>query len=212
MSKLQHLLKSPLSRCFSRGSIFLSQDSLNNNPPDLDFDYLCNPKNVDEISKNIASRKGMGNIELVQSLKNKLDSVSSDDANRGVILKDFINEAMKIPNRTHPAVKDYGEKAQVIREVGSRQSFDFEAKEFEEIAKRLKLLRTDQLGNVSGNRSYFFLGDMAALEQALIRYTLRELLKHKFQLYSVPDLLERRVIESCGMNTKGERNQVNIYR
>lgn len=202
MSKATNLLRAVFSRSYSKGSILFAK------LPDLDFNYLCNPDNVKEISSNIASRKGMGNIELVQSLKNKLDSLSDDDANRETVLSEFISEALKIPNKTHPAVKMYGEEAQVISEVGNKKHFEFKPREFEAITKQLKLLRTDQLGNVSGNRSYFFLGDMAELEQAMIRYAVNELLKNKFQLFSVPDLLDRNVIENCGMNTRGARNQV----
>lgn len=35
--------------------------------PEFDVDYLLNPKNHDEIRKNIADRKGVGDIDLVVS-------------------------------------------------------------------------------------------------------------------------------------------------
>lgn len=205
MIRLRFFLKTTSFRFYSNRNI-----SLNIKPPDLDFNYLCKPENLQEISNNIASRKGLGNIQLVQTLKRKLDSLAIDDTNRDVILHEFINEALKIPNKTHPIVQTYGEEAKVIEEIGNQKQFDFIPREFEAIGKQLKLLRLDQLGNVSGNRSYFFLGEMAELEQALIRYTVHELLNRKFELFSVPDLLERNVIESCGMNTRGARNQVSL--
>lgn len=210
MCGLKHVTKTLFSRFYSSGSTVFSQKSLNIKPPELDLDYLCNLKNIEEISSNIANRKGLGNIQLVQSLKNQLDSMSVDDLKREVILKEFTDEILKIPNKTHPAVKGYGEDAKIIEMVGNKRHFDFKPREFEAIAKQLKLIRLDQLGNVSGSRSYFFLGQLAELEQALIRYTLSELLNRNFQLYSVPDLLDRHVIESCGMSTRGARNQVSF--
>lgn len=45
-------------------------------------------------------------------------------------------------------------------------------------------------------------------QNALIRYTVEHLEGHHFQLITVPDLLPATVIEACGMNTTGERNQV----
>lgn len=45
-------------------------------------------------------------------------------------------------------------------------------------------------------------------EQALIQYAVSKLLANKFKLITVPDILPARIIESCGMNTHGERNQV----
>lgn len=208
MSRINRFVRTLYLRLYSSSSSFLAHGLLK--PPDLDLDYLCNPKNTEEISNNIAARKGLGNIQLVQSLKSSLDALASDDVNRETILKEFTSEALKIPNKTHPIVQTYGEEPKIVKEVGSKRQFDFKAREFEAIAKQLKLLRLDQLGNVSGNRSYFFLGQLAELQQALINYTVHELLRRDFQLFSVPDLLERNVIESCGMNTRGARNQVSF--
>lgn len=209
MSRLKQFVKI-YPRFYISGKKFFSHESSNIKLPDLDFDYLCNPNNVEEINNNITSRKGLGNIQLVQSLKDKLDVMNPDDPNRQVILNEFINEILKIPNKTHPAVATYGDDPKIIEEVGNKIKFDFKPREFETIGKQLKLLRLDQLGTVAGNRSYFFLGEMAELEQALIKYTVHELLNRKFQLFSVPDLLDRNVIENCGMNTRGARNQVNF--
>lgn len=205
MTKLRNLLRIISPRFYSNGNVF------NIKLPELDLDYLCDPNNLEEISTNIASRKGMGNIELVQSLKKKLDSISTDDVNREAVMAEFISEVMKIPNKTHPSVKAYGEEPKIINEIGIKRKFDHKPREFEAITKALKLMRTDQLGNVSGSRSYFFMGEMVELEQALIRYTVRSLLDKNYKLFSVPDLLDRNIIESCGMNTRGARNQVRIH-
>ncbi|KAG5896148.1 hypothetical protein JTB14_015851 [Gonioctena quinquepunctata] len=51
-------------------------------------------------------------------------------------------------------------------------------------------------------------GELVELEHALLNYFLKKLLQNGFELISVPDILPREVIESCGMNTRGERNQV----
>ena len=49
---------------------------------------------------------------------------------------------------------------------------------------------------------------MAELEQALIRFTVKELLRRGFELISVPDVLYPEIIESMGMTVRGERDQV----
>jgi hypothetical protein len=38
---------------------------------------------------------------------------------------------------------------------------------------------------------------------------VKRLLAKKFKLISVPDILPARIIESCGMTTRGDRTQVN---
>lgn len=49
---------------------------------------------------------------------------------------------------------------------------------------------------------------MAELEEALVRYALDAVKKLGFQLISVPDILYPHVIESCGMKTRSDRDQV----
>lgn len=175
---------------------------------DLDVSYLYDPANLEHISNNITCRKGVGDIKLVQELKSKLESLNSTDSTYHKILGQLHEQIAKIPNRTHPTVLTYGDLPRLVKTVGVERNFEFKPKEFDEIAKRLKLIRTDQMGNLSGSRSYFLLGELAELEQALIRYTVAILLSNKFQLFSVPDLLDRSIVESCGMNTRGLRNQV----
>ncbi|KAJ8965610.1 hypothetical protein NQ314_004001 [Rhamnusium bicolor] len=175
---------------------------------ELDIDYLCDEKSIETIENNITNRKGVGNIRLVNELKVKLDNTKTSDNCYEAIRKKFYEESFKIPNKTHPEVCHYGDDPKIIRQVSSKKDFDYKQKEFHEITKRLNLVRTEQLGNLCGNRSYYVLGEMAELEQALVNYFLEKLTRNGFQLMSVPDVLPRDVIENCGMNTKGIRNQV----
>ena len=176
--------------------------------PELDTDYLCNPHNAQEISDNITARKGVGDINLVHELKQKLSQLNTQDTMYESTQKQLYSELLKIPNRTHPEVAGYNNDPKIVKEVGNKPNPDTDLKEFQEITKRLKLVRTDQLGNLSGNKSYYLLGELAELEHALVRYVVADLIKNKFELISVPDILPREVIEGCGMNTRGARTQV----
>lgn len=53
-------------------------------------------------------------------------------------------------------------------------------------------------------------GPLAELEDALVRYALDAVRNSGFQLISVPDIIYPHVIESCGMKTRGERDQVRV--
>ncbi|XP_025836113.1 serine--tRNA ligase, mitochondrial isoform X1 [Agrilus planipennis] len=178
-----------------------------NKYPDLDFDYLCSASNCEEILNNITRRKGVGDIHSVQKFKKQLEN-SKNATDHDKLKQLLYTEALKIPNRTHPDVLKYTTDINIVRFINQKKNFDFHPQEFHEISKKLNLVRTDQLGNLSGNRSYYVLGEMAELEQALINYTVNKLFEKGFQLMSVPDILHRNIIENCGMNTKGERNQV----
>lgn len=166
-------------------------------PPEYDVDYLCNESNKDSIAENIKRRKGIGDIEKVHQLLRNSGSKDLLDA-----------ELCKIPNRTDPEISDYGTEARLLKTCGSKPTFNYKPKEFSELAKNLRLIRTENLGNFSGSRSYILIGDLAELEEALIYYSINTLLKKKFQLISVPDILPTAVIERCGMTIDGERTQV----
>jgi hypothetical protein len=102
----------------------------------------------------------------------------------------------------------YGDTPHVVETPGEKPNWSFKPLEFHSIAKDLDLLRTENLGNLTGPRSYYLIKELAQLEQALIHFTVDALEKKGFILYSVPDLLHSRLIESCGMDTKSERTQV----
>lgn len=173
--------------------------------PSFDTSYLCDPNNLSEINNNIKLRKGVGDINLVHDLKHKLTQSPTDNQ----LKEEFYLELFKIPNKTHPAVENYGTEPHLVKQIGTKQEREG-VLHFQEIVKKLRLVRTEQLGNFAGNKSYFLLGELAELEQALIRYVVSKLLQKGFQLVSVPDILPRGVIEGCGMNTRGTRSQVSI--
>ncbi|XP_015523138.1 serine--tRNA ligase, mitochondrial [Neodiprion lecontei] len=165
--------------------------------PEYDIEYLCDVGNRKYIAENIKQRKGIGDIDKVHQL---LETSASRE------LLDI--ELGKIPNQTDPRVSDYGPEGRVLNTCGSMPTFNYQPKEFEDLAKNLKLIRTENLGQLSGSRSYMLLGDLAELEEALVYYTLRELVNRKFQVISVPDILPSQIIERCGMIVEGTRTQV----
>lgn len=166
--------------------------------PEYNVELLCNPANRDLIAKNISKRKSSGDIDKVLELHQSLRSQ-----------EELSKELSKIPNLTDPNVLEYADDEPcILRVQGELPSFNFEPQEFSQLAAKLKLLRTDRLGPVQGSRSYILFGDLAELEQALIAYTLKELLKHDFKLVSVPDILPSQVIERCGLISDGERRLV----
>ncbi|CAH0553267.1 unnamed protein product [Brassicogethes aeneus] len=176
--------------------------------PELDENYFCNGNNLNEIKNNISHRKGVGDIEQVNKLKQKLDSLNFSSADYKIVKNDLQSELFKLPNKTHPEVLNYGDDPKVLKIVNGKRKFNFDELEFHNITKRLNLVRSEHLGNLSGSKSYYLLGEMVELEQALINYFCEKLYNSGFELISVPDILHRKVIESCGMNTSGTRTQV----
>ncbi|XP_065090454.1 serine--tRNA ligase, mitochondrial [Ochlerotatus camptorhynchus] len=178
--------------------------------PNYDTDYLLNPTNAPQIEANIEHRKGVGNIHLVHQLSNRLKSLpSGNDSERNRLNNQLQEELRKIPNKTHPDVLAHGTQPKVVRYYNDKPNFEGrKVFEFSEMAKKLNVFRMEKLGNFTGHKSYYLTGDLVELEQALIQYAVTKLIANKFKLITVPDILPARIIESCGMNTHGERNQV----
>lgn len=176
--------------------------------PELDFDYLCNDKYKSEIEENIKQRKGIGSIGRVHELHNKLKNGGLSEENKVTLVNELKEELKLIPNKTCPLVTAYGDNPKVVKVIGNKRKFDFQPREFSEITKMLHLIRTDNLSNLSGHKSYYLMGDLAEMEQALVWFTMKKLLERKFHFISVPDILPAHIIESCGMSTKGDRTQV----
>ncbi|XP_078036274.1 seryl-tRNA synthetase, mitochondrial [Augochlora pura] len=165
--------------------------------PEYNINYLCNPANRDAIFNNIRARKGVGDIDKVLELSQKPELKQS-----------FLNELSKIPNQTDPVILSYGDKPKVLREHGHKPEFDFEPKEFVELATKLNLLKCQFLGPLIGQKGYLFIGDLSELEEALIHYTIKQLMKNGFKLVSVPDIIPTNIIERCGLLSDGGRTLV----
>ncbi|XP_076464341.1 serine--tRNA ligase-like [Babylonia areolata] len=176
--------------------------------PKLNWEYLCDAQNYDSIRANITNRKGVGNIDRVKHLLEKHESAETAEE-KGAVWQELLAEAASIPNATHP-LSPVGEESEatVVEVHSERREFNFTPKTVVELGEQLQMLRTDNLSLTTGPRTYYFLGQLALLEQALVRFTLSKLKEKGFQLVSVPDLLHPDVIESCGFKTRGERTQV----
>ncbi|XP_049873332.1 serine--tRNA ligase, mitochondrial [Pectinophora gossypiella] len=177
--------------------------------PDIDVDYYCNVENTMEIIENIKKRKGVGNINRVLETYNIFKQTSPNDKSYFTIRENLFKELSTLPNKTHPSVKEYKEDPRLVRELNKKRDFgSYVPLEFGEITRRLNLMRTDKLGQTCGHKSYYFLGELAELEEALIKYTVCSLLKKNFNLVSVPDILPSNVLQSCGMMVNNDRTQI----
>lgn len=116
----------------------------------------------------------------------------------------LVNESKK----THPDIEHIKGDFKVLKSVGKNPVFDFKPLPLNMLKNIRYCLKTDNLTNYCGDRSYYFIGPLAKIEHALVQYTLTKLIKKGFKLISVPDILPDELIKRCGMDTVGERNQV----
>lgn len=186
------------STLFVPKSEYLSDDN-------FDFDYYCDPKNFDEVLRNIRLRRS---DYLVKSLEQATD--------QSKWLRDNIK---LLPNRLHEKWKDtdvrlaeqYDKDQFAVEECGAKPDFQFKTKKAEDIYSNfgLLMLGSKGLGTIGGTRSYLLMDDLADLKNALIDFTLDRLIKkYKFNYVTVPNLVYNETVNACGFNVVGDRNLV----
>lgn len=180
--------------------------------PDIDINYYCNMKNILEITNNINNRKGIGDINRVHEIYNLYKDTPTSDIAFHTIKENLYKELVNLPNKTHPLVQSYKDAPKIVHKINTLRDFgQYKPLEFSEITQHLNLMRTDKLGYTCGNKSYYYLSELAELEEALIKYTVSILLRKNFCLISVPDILSSNVLRSCGMMINNDRTQVYLH-
>lgn len=185
------------------------QNKIIDTDPEFDYDYITNPANRQEIEDNIKKRKNIGDINRVLELDKQFRGEKCP-TKRETLWQSLLKEASILPNKTHPVVQELEEKPRILKS-SERVLHNFTPKNFHELAKDLRVLRTEELTTVTGPRSYYFIGDLADLENALVKFTISRLLKKNFKLISVPDILPVKVLEKCGMISQNIETQVCVY-
>lgn len=164
---------------------------------------------LDALERNCELRHHKNNVPHIRKLLKSLQQ-SDGGGEETETRRQLEEELQQLPNATNPRLLAYDNQPYELANYKHRELPAQHAgvKEFSELARALNLYRMDHLGNYTGHKSYYLTGQLAMLEQAIIQYALQSVIRHGFKLVSVPDILPREVIESCGMRTDGERTQV----
>ncbi|XP_075552343.1 seryl-tRNA synthetase, mitochondrial [Dermacentor variabilis] len=173
---------------------------------DLDVEFYADFANHDLITKNLTRRGCVADLDEIRTLWEELKVRHKNEQMR----IDLLRAIARLPNMTHPDVLGReSDEPVVVDVIGEKRQMDFVPRRFEYLMTRMGLLQADPNYNVMcGERTYFFRGDLARMEQALIDFTVDKLLQKGFTPVYVPDLLHPEHLEACGMLTTGLRNQV----
>ena len=142
--------------------------------PVFDTAFYTNPQNRELIHQNIVSRRGRGDIDLVLRLSRELAARGADNCPDRRLVATLEAELFRLPNMTHPAVRGLAAPRVVLQ----RDAFtppDYPLRSFEEISRILGGARMQNLGLVTGERSYYLTGPLAELELALVNWAVQKL-------------------------------------
>ena len=182
--------------------------------------YLNIRKGLDELRhrKNIISeeinklKKGNEDIskELseAKSIPSKISALEEEYAKLQNGIKINLTQIPNVMHKSVPSGKDASEN-KVVKKWGKIPKFSFKIKNHVELIEDLGVADFDSSAKVSGSGFYYLRGDLALLNQALIRFAIDHLLK-KGYIYIEPPLMIKRKIAEAAEDYEAFKNK--IYR
>lgn len=110
-------------------------------------------------------------IEEMQGVKEEIETIEGSLENIEKELNTLLKQIPNIPFQDVPVGENENANI-VLREVGDKSKFDFEAKDYMAIAEAHDWIDVRRAGKVSGTRFGYIKGDLALLEFAIVRYVL----------------------------------------
>ncbi|MDO8459663.1 MAG: serine--tRNA ligase [Nanoarchaeota archaeon] len=170
-----------------------------------------------KVSKEIneAKKSGKSVTVLMKRAKEIPDKIKEKEETMAKLEKEIEENLKQIPNiisSKTPIGKDESENKE-IKKSGAIHKFNFPIKTHVEILENLEVADFDASARVSGNGFYYLKGDLALLNQALIRFAI-DLISKKGYTYIEPPLMlneksiyasmDKKAIESSVYSIKGE--------
>ena len=155
-----------------------------------DTNILKNKRNkiTNEIKIKKAKKENIENlIAEAKELPQKIKGMDEKQKNFKEEIFKLQNEIPNLISPETPIGKDESENVEIER-FGEIKEFDFEILPHSEIAEKLNLVDFDSSRNVSGKGFYYLKGDLALLNQALLRY-VQDFLTKKEYTYVLPPLM-----------------------
>jgi len=155
-----------------------------------DTNLLKNKRNkiTDEIAQKKAKNENVDNlIKDAKDLPNKIKEMDDKQKELKEEIFKLQNEIPNIVSDKTPIGKDESENKE-IEKYGTIVEKDFKILAHSEIAEKLNLVDFDSSRNVSGKGFYYLKGDLALLNQALLRY-VQDYLYKKNYIYILPPLM-----------------------
>ena len=162
-----------------------------------------------KISKEIneAKKQKKSIVNLLKSAKQIPEKLKKNEEEEKQLREDLDKFLSLIPNIQAKEVPVGGEeKNKVVKKVGEIPKFDFTVKSHVELLEKAGLLDMERAAKVSGSGFYFFKGEMAQFERALINFMLDFHVKDGFLEINPPQLVNAKTMFGTGNLPKFEQD------
>ncbi|KYK26294.1 serine--tRNA ligase [Euryarchaeota archaeon SM23-78] len=161
-----------------------------------EIDNLRHERNKISEDINKAKKAGKDVKSLVKKAKAIPDKIKKTEEKQAKLEKQLMALLPKIPNIIHESVPIGRDETQnkVIKNWGKIVNFDFPVKSHVEICESLGIADFEASAKTTGNGFYFLEGELALLNQALIRFALDFMHKKGYYYIETPLMLKNRVL------------------
>jgi len=151
-------------------------------------------------------REAEGEIAEMRELATEIKALEGELAE---VERERDELALTLPNLPDPDAPEgeTEEDAAVVREVGERPSFEFEVRDHLELGERWGVIDMERAARASGSRFAYLMGDLVAVELALVRFALGLLSDEGFTPVVPPVLVREPALEGTGF-FPGEREMI----
>ena len=118
----------------------------------------------------------------------------------------LMNEALKIPNFTHPDVP-VGDKPNVLKQ-SEIPKFPTEIKDHLDIGKEFGLFDFESASKITGSKFVYLKNEAALLELALVNWAMKKISEKGFTPVITPDLAKIELARSCGFQPRDPSEQL----
>ena len=162
-------------------------------------------------------------IVEVEGIRAKKNTLTKDDIEEGKKLKvelkekeekltqvetEFKELMFKVPNPSASDVKAGSpEENEIVRKVGEPRKFDFKVRDHVELGQITGTLDLERGAKVAQSGFYYFKGDLALLELAIVRYAFEKLVSHGFTPVMTPNVAKERNIVGCGFQARSDKER-----
>ena len=164
--------------------------------------------NADRMKGKLSAEERAPLIEEGKRLK---ESIAELEKRHEEVEKDLTDEALKIPNMSHPAAPvAEGEAGNLqLRTWGTPPSFSFAPRDHVQIGQALDLIDFETGAKVAGQKFYYLKNKAVILELSLVRYAMDALMREGFTPMITPDIAREEIVAGHGFNPRGPES--NIY-
>ena len=163
---------------------------------------------INQLMKSGKKKEADGFIKSAKKIPAEIEKLETKRKNLETKLQEILSSIPNIMSKRVPSGKDDSENI-VEATYGKPEKFSFPVKSHAEIAEGLGLADFESSGRVSGSGFYYLEGDLALLNQALIRFAIDKMVKKKFVYVETPLMLKNEVINSV---TDLNDQEMMIYR